>query len=455
MVTLQILNKVIQSSDISLIQNNDLTVDYFPEYEPEFEFIMNHYQTYGNVPDKETFSSVFPNFEYIQVTESDKYLLDTVFEEYNYSRMVEIIQKSADLLKSNSNDAVEYLKTAMTDINIKVGKTYIDIVSQADLRLNEFKNKQNAEEPWCISTGFPELDNIVQGWTKGEEFVVIFARTGQGKSWVLVKTATHAWKLGFRVGYISPEMSANKIGYRFDTLNEHFSNTGLLSGNAENYEDYINELIQNGRPMYVATPVDFNKRITVSKLRTFCIENRLDMLCVDGIKYLTDERAHRNDNLTTQLTNISEDLMYLSMELQIPVLVVVQSNRQGVRDNEGNQGTPDLENIRDSDGIAHNATKVISLRQTGPGLEMGIKKNRDGANNVKLVYTWDIDTGTFTYVPGESDMNAIPTTSHSSNNTNNTKRSKGKSNSNNNERNTLADVKPEPRMAFADKSSPF
>jgi hypothetical protein len=86
---------------------------------------------------------------------------------------------------------------------------------------------------------------------------------------------------------------------------------------------------------------------------------------------------------------------------------------------------------------------------------MGIKKNRDGANNVKLVYTWDIDTGTFTYVPGESDMNAIPTTSHSSNNTNNTKRSKGKSNSNNNERNTLADVKPEPRMAFADKSSPF
>lgn len=454
MVTLQILNKVIQSSKLDLIQNNDLTVDYFPEYEAEFNYIVNHYKDYGNVPDKETFSSVFPNFEFIEVTESDRYLLDTVFEEYTYSRMVGIIQVCADKLKTDSNDAVEYLKAQMIDISIRTGRTYVDIIGQANLRLKEFLDKKNSSQPWCISTGFPELDNIVQGWTRGEEFVVIFARTGQGKSWVLVKTAAHAWKLGYRVGYISPEMSANKIGYRFDTLNNHFSNTSLLTGNAENYEEYIKELMNSkDRPLYVATPVDFNKRITVSKLRTFCIDNNLDMLCVDGIKYLTDERAQRNDNLTTRLTNVSEDLMYLSMELQIPILVVVQSNRQGVRDEDGNQGTPDLENIRDSDGIAHNATKVISLRQHGPGLEMSIKKNRDGANNINLVYTWDIDTGTFTYVPGEDDINAIRATSHSSNNTNN--RNRNNANNKSNERNTLVDIKPEPRMAFADKSSPF
>ena len=445
MVALQLLNKVIQSSNISLIQQNDLTVEFFPEYENEYNFIMSHYEEYGNVPDKETFLNAFPNFELVTVTESDKYLIDTIYEEHTYSQMVEIIQTSADKMKVNSNDAVEYLKAKMNSISININRTYVDIISQSNLRYNEFVSKQNKEVPWCIQTGFPELDNIVKGWARGEEFVVIFARTGQGKSWVLVKTASHAWKLGYRVGYISPEMSANKIGYRFDTVNKHFSNTELLIGNSPDYKEYIDELSEKKNPFYVATPLDFNRRITVSKLRTFCKDNNLDILCVDGIKYLTDERGNRNDNVSTTLTNISEDLMSLSMELQIPVLVVVQSNRQGVRDGDSD-GTPDLENIRDSDGIAHNATKVISLRQTGPGLEMGIKKNRDGADNIKLVYNWNIDTGNFIYVPGSDDVNQVRVSGHK------TERS---GNSSNNKSNNLADVKPEPRMAFADKSSPF
>ena len=445
MVALQLLNKVIQSSNISLIQQNDLTVEFFPEYENEYNFIMSHYEEYGNVPDKETFLNAFPNFELVTVTESDKYLIDTIYEEHTYSQMVEIIQTSADKMKVNSNDAVEYLKAKMNSISININRTYVDIISQSNLRYNEFVSKQNKEVPWCIQTGFPELDNIVKGWARGEEFVVIFARTGQGKSWVLVKTASHAWKLGYRVGYISPEMSANKIGYRFDTVNKHFSNTELLIGNSPDYKEYIDELSEKKNPFYVATPLDFNRRITVSKLRTFCKDNNLDILCVDGIKYLTDERGNRNDNVSTTLTNISEDLMSLSMELQIPVLVVVQSNRQGVRDGDSD-GTPDLENIRDSDGIAHNATKVISLRQTGPGLEMGIKKNRDGADNIELVYNWNIDTGNFIYVPGSDDVNQVRVSGHK------TERS---GNSSNNKSNNLADVKPEPRMAFADKSSPF
>lgn len=450
MVTLQLLNKVLQTSSLNLIQKYDLTIDYFPEYENEYKYILNHYEEYGNVPDKETFLSVFPDFKLITVTESDKYLIDTIYEEHTYSQMVEIIQTSAELMKTNSNDAVEYLKTKMNNININLNRTYVDIISQSNLRYDEFMSKQNKEIPWCIQTGFPELDNVVKGWARGEEFVVIFARTGQGKSWVLVKTASHAWKLGYRVGYISPEMSANKIGYRFDTVLEHFSNTELLTGSSSNYKEYIDKLSEKQNPFYVATPLDFNRRITASKLRTFCKDNKLDILCVDGIKYLTDERGNRNDNVSTTLTNISEDLMSLSMELQIPVLVVVQSNRQGVR-NDDNDGTPDLENIRDSDGIAHNATKVISLRQTGPGLEMGIKKNRDGADNIKLVYNWNIDTGNFIYVPSSDDVNQVRVSGHKTNKSNNGRDSTPKNDSTNN----LANVKPEPRMAFADKSSPF
>ena len=145
-------------------------------------------------------------------------------------------------------------------------------------------------------------------------------------------------------------------------------------------------------------PDGFDKEITVSKIRNWVKQNKLDLVAIDGIKYLTDERRRKNDNMTTSLTNISEDLMELSVDLGVPVLVVVQANRGGVSSAD-EDGTPEVENIRDSDGIAHNATRVISLKQKADGvLEMGVKKNRYGRMGVSLNYQWDIDTGIWTYI---------------------------------------------------------
>lgn len=456
MVQLQILNKVLLSKDISLIRNNDITSDMFaPPYDVEFDFILNHYEQYGNVPDKETFLSKFPDFDLVEVTESDNALLDIFFEEQLYNNLVNVVNVVANKASDNSNDAVEYLKSQLSNLTVRSSKTYVNIIHEAEKRLAEVEEKSNSDNACFIPTGFPELDNAINGWGRGEEFVVIFARTGQGKSWVLVKAATHAWEIGYNVGYVSPEMSYNRIGYRFDTHYNHFSNADLLSGrvNLESYREYISKLKDKDGKFIVAVPEDFNRRITVSKLRTFVKDEKLDMLCIDGIRYLSDERGNSRDNMTTSLTNISEDLMSLSRELKIPVLVVVQANRGGVQDAE-QRGTPELESIRDSDGIAHNATKVISLRQTGPGLEMGIKKNRDGATNVRLVYTWDIDTGIFTYIPGEDDINTVQVRGHNGSNNNSSNSNQGRRSNSNHNDNSLANVQPE-RKVFADVTSPF
>ena len=403
MITLQILNKVIQTGDIQLITKNALTEEYFVGYEPEFNFIIDHFNKYGKVPDKATFLDKFNEFNLIEVTETDKYLLDTLYEEHLYYKSVEVVQKVAELLKTNANDAVEYLHSQLPNLKIATSSEGTDIIKQADERYQTYLEKMNAKNPWYITTGFEELDDILNGWAKGEELVVLFARTGQGKSWVLAKTLTHAWQIGNRVGYISPEMSPTKIGYRFDTLLKNFSNRNLVWGKEEpDYEQYINDLKTKENPFIVATPLDFEKKVTVTKLKHFCQTNKLDILGIDGITYLTDERYKKGDNKTISLTNISEDLMALSIELGIPILVVVQSNRGGVKDADS-EGTPELENIRDSDGIAQNATKVIALRQTGAGLEFGIKKHRDGINGGKLIYYWDIDKGQFNYIPSNED----------------------------------------------------
>ena len=406
MVSLQILNKIISTKDISIITDNNLTIDYFLEYEDEYSFIKEHFDNYKNVPDTETFINKFPDFELLEVNESDRYLVDAIREEYLYSKSVPVIKKAAELLKSDSNEASRYLQSELVNLTPNYTTPYVDII-HSNSRVEMFEDKSNNKDKWFIPTGFEELDDIIYGWQCGEEFVVIFARTGIGKSWVLVKTVQHAWEIGKNVGYVSPEMSADKIGYRFDTLNNHFSNMALVRGDKskvsiDEYRQYNEKLAEHNNRILVSTPMDFNKQVTVGKLRIFVQANNLDMLAIDGITYMTDERYKRGDNKTTSLTNISEDLMALSCELKIPILVVVQSNRGGTE-----KDTPDLEDIRDSDGIAHNATKVISLNQKEEALVMKIKKNRDGKIGDKLTYLWDIDLGEFTWMPGDCDSATI------------------------------------------------
>ena len=299
-------------------------------------------------------------------------------------------------VKGNAVDAYDYLKTALTEIVQVTSNIGVDIVSQARIRLEEYKKRRDSKEPWMRPTGFKELDEAIGGLSPGEEFLVIVARTNNGKSWMLCKMLEHNWKFGANVGYISPEMGSNAIGWRFDTLNEHFSNFNLYTGRqVDKYEEYIDDLIENAKNKFiVAEPIDFNRKITISKLRKFCIKNKIDILGIDGITYLSDERYKRGDNKTTSLTNISEDLMGLSCELKIPIIAVVQANRSGV---EEDGSVPSLESIRDSDGIAHNASKVLSIRQHNNKIKMEITKARNCKVGTKLVYDWQIDTGTFEY----------------------------------------------------------
>ena len=401
MIALQIINKIIETKDFSIITDNFLDVSYFTGYEEEFTFIKEHYERYGNVPDKATFIAKFPDLDFVEVRESNEYLVDTLREEDLYRRSVPVVQKMAELLKGNANEAVEYLLKEIPNLQPQYNLSGVDIIHNNE-RLKTFVERADNPEGFYFTTGLEELDGITHGIQRGDELMVLFARTNQGKSWMLAKICTHIWQIGFNVGYISPEMSPTNIGYRFDTLYQNFSNSDLMCGritdDTEDYPDYMDRLNTFKNNFIVSTPAHFGKKITVSKLRNYVKKYKLDLLAIDGITYLTDERYKRGDTKTTSLTNISEDLISLSVELGIPVLVVVQSNRGGVIDKD-TDGTPELENIRDSDGIAQNATKVISIRQKEDVLEIGIKKSRFGKVGGKLKYNWNIDKGEFQYIP--------------------------------------------------------
>ena len=98
MVELQVLSKVLKDRNLSLLTLNNITDDYFITYQTEYEFIRDHVQKYGNVPDKETFLAKFPDFTIVEVSETDKYLIDTFNEEHLYAKAVPVVNKIAELM---------------------------------------------------------------------------------------------------------------------------------------------------------------------------------------------------------------------------------------------------------------------------------------------------------------------------------------------------------------------
>ena len=196
-------------------------------------------------------------------------------------------------------------------------------------------------------------------------------------------------------------MGVLQVAYRNDTLGMNYTNSQLMRGTIADgdYKQYINDLEANKElpPYIVVTPVDFGgKMLTVSKLRSLIKEYKPDVVGIDQISLMEDERRGKGDQTRTQYTHIAQDLFNLSIEFSIPIIVDAQANRN--KADMDKPENPELADIGESDGIAQNSSRVISLVQTKAGLSLKITKNRYGENNKQLLYVWDIDNGIFSFV---------------------------------------------------------
>ena len=400
MIFPQVINYVLEKRQL------DILIEYAPsefeDYKQEIEYILDHHEEFGEVPSRQLFLGKFPEFTIIEVLDSEEALRSSLSEAVLYSSTVTVINETVEILKEDSIKAVDHLLRSLDSLSIKSNVNSEDIVKTIQDRLDIHSKAEETVK--YIPSGFPHIDKYTNGYSKGEDLIVMFARTGHGKSWFLLVSLHHAWTMGYNVGIMSPEMSPRKIGYRFDTISSSISNKDLIWGNpVKEYITFVESFIEanHATKFLVTTPKDFHKNITVPRLKKWCIDNNIQVLGIDGITYLTDHRSKRGDTKTMMLTNIAEDLMDMSIELGIPITIIVQSNRGGV----GEGGPPELENIRDSDGIAHNASKVFSLKQSGNELEVSIKKNRDYKTGQCFKYRFDPDRGKIEYANDTSSTN--------------------------------------------------
>lgn len=402
----QCLNYILNKKSWSLIIYNNLDESYFSTYIDEYRFIKGHYDKYGIIPDKETIIGEFPDFEFIEVNESESYLVKELKELHLYKSLVPDVNRIVELMTSGKSDeAFNVLVSASSKINLRQSLEPIDLIENADIRLKEYLDKCNDILKAYITTGLPELDEIFGGWDRREELAVIAARSNIGKSWWVIFFALHAAIKGLKVGIYSGEMEPSKVGYRLDSFLSHLSNYSMTHGdkNVEShYESYINNIKEKvNNSILVVTPAILDGNATVSKLRAFIERENLDMLIIDQLSLMEDERRAKQS--FEAYSNIAKDLKNLQVLKHIPIIAAAQLNRQ-----DSENGLT-IENIAGSYDITRYATTVLLLEQKDKDdskikrLVITVAKARDARVGSKLTYMWDINYGKLTYVPTEND----------------------------------------------------
>ena len=407
-IELQVISKIITTEDpqeLNILCGYDSS--YYSVFKSHIEFILDHYNRYGDTPDVFTFQSQFPDVTLVSVSEPLEYLQNELKKNKQHIILLETFNKLKDLGSGDISEAWQYLSNQCEAASKLDDSHPVDIVKEAEERSNrliEFNNQSR------IPTGFKEIDKLMYGGLSTiEELVLIIARTNVGKSWFCVKMMESAQANGFPVLYYSPEMQSSYIGARFDTWRKHFKNSELYQGKyTDEYKDYIHKLSLEGTSAYVLEDKDMpSGSVSPANLRTLVQKYKIKLLVIDGLDYLTDSR--RSDNDYVKYKNLCLDLFKLSKEFGCAVVVAAQANRE-TRETKDDKGEPfpSLYNVAGSDHPGRICTQAFALRQIFDKhvLDVRLEKSRS-ANNQRpvLSYSWDPNTGTMEYIP-DDDIDA-------------------------------------------------
>ena len=406
----QLLNKILQNKDFSVITLNNLTADHFFNYKSEFEFIKNHYNTYQVVPDRLTFVNTFPNFQIQDVAEPNSYLIEQLYNDYNQSSLATCFNTVKKLLEADDTDGAMQYYLKMTD-KLQTGPATMqctNVLSDTS-RYERFLDMSANQSKYFISTGFPELDKAITGIDRRNENMVIAARPGVGKSWVLIAMAVAASKQGLTVGIYSGEMSADKMAYRIDTMMGNVDNRKISHGDLfykNHYKEYLESLkCADYGAIKIVTPNDIAGPATVEALQAFIERENLEILFIDQYSLLEDSSKAKLAH--EKVANISKAVKNLQVLKQIPIVAVSQMSRATNEDK-----SQDTSQIALSDRIGQDATIVIMLdrqnideanQQSARKVTLNLVKSRDGGDGRKFSYLWDYNLGKYKYIINNED----------------------------------------------------
>ncbi len=236
-----------------------------------------------------------------------------------------------------------------------------------------------------IPSGFPDLDQYTEGFTRGD-LVIVAARPSVGKTSLALAIANNAARTGTGVLVFSLEMDTKQIVTRFLGLTGQANILTLRTG-----ADVLNTDAADALQR-LPVLVDDTPGISVMELRTKARRAMsrmpVGLIVVDYLQLM--RTGEREENRVQEIATISRNLKSLARELNVVVMALSQLSRAA-----GDAGhEPKLSTLRESGSLEQDSDIVVMLwrdrEETIPGapklIRGSVAKNRNGPTGVFDLY---------------------------------------------------------------------
>lgn len=400
---------MIQDQDFQTLEKMHFTEEDFgsPESREAFKFISttyHHPNTFGQVPSADMLRWRFPGFFFAPAQDT----VPVLAHELKKDNLRLNLQALGDTIKQMAEaDPVAALAKLRSDaINLgHITDTSEDLSMSDAHRLLLSRYETIATSSGVIGIPFPwqVLTEETQGMQPGQ-FFILYGRPKSMKSWIACLIAVYAYSAARRrILYVTREMPAIQLAGRAacilvgvdydrfrkgrlpaDQKNEVFRTLRELTADEQSSGRFANH-----QPFLIFT-TDRSARGGaggagggVSWIQTKIRDLRPDLVIVDGMYLLKDDRSNQRTIDWKAIAHISQDLKLTSQEFDIPVLGVTQANRAG--DKKKGEDLTELAYAdafgQDADGVfrvtkcrkidEQSHQKYTELLLTAPGLREG------------------------------------------------------------------------------------
>lgn len=231
-----------------------------------------------------------------------------------------------------------------------------DTLEQMDKRVENNRNGITG-----IPTGLRELDRLTAGWQQGD-LNIIAARPSVGKTAFALHLALAAGRAGKHVLVNSLEMQGERLGDRWlcaqaANVDAGHLKTGQLDA-GERQQALEAAWLLSALPVYV----DDNPKMSMDHIRSSALlqksKGRCDLLIIDYLQLCEMKSGQKNRNREQEVAEASRKAKLIAKELDIPVILLCQLNREcEMRADK----RPALSDLRESGAIEQDADVVMLL----------------------------------------------------------------------------------------------
>jgi replicative DNA helicase len=304
-------------------------------------------------------------YGFVPTAANAAYYIDIVREKYVLRRLISACNRLSTQCYDQQGEIEPLLDEAEKEIFAITGehvKTEItptkDLVMEAIEQIE--KLYENRGSVTGLPTGFIELDRMTSG-LHGAEMIVIAARPSMGKTAFAMNVAEHvAMDVGKAVAVFSLEMSSQQLVQRILCSRAKVDLQRVRNGFLSE-RDFPNLTAAASQVAAAKMFIDDTPGLTVTELRAKArrmkSQHDIQLIVIDYLQLLRSMSRRAQDNRQLEISEISSGIKALAKELNLPIIVIAQLNRQpDTRAKEG--GRPRLSDLRESGSIEQDADLV-------------------------------------------------------------------------------------------------